>query len=299
METEISNLLLHKRQVLFLWVLDLASFSVIIKKSAYENIHKGEQLPMIIETIPGRNNYDIACLHNITGGEKVAVIISHGFGSSKESPTATALTEVLTVRGMGAFAYDFPGHGESPVDGGMLRIKNCLDDLATVEAHVHKIAPQAEIMYFSSSFGAYINLLYLAERTHMGTRSFLRSAAVNMPTIFRDGETPEIRKQLKEQGYFIRNMDYVRPLKVTREFCDDLAANDVFSLNKPGIIKNRAQIAMIHGSADETASVEDARRFASQSSADLLIVEGGSHRLMDPGQMDLVIETAIDFFKVS
>ena len=250
-------------------------------------------------TIPGSNNYDIACLHNVTGGEKIVVIISHGFGSSKESPTAMTLAETLTSRGMGAFAYDFPGHGESPVSGEMLRIESCLDDLAAVEAHVRTLAPQAEIMYFSSSFGAYINLIYLAKRSHAGSRSFLRSAAVNMPGIFRERETPEITKQLEEQGYFIMDLDYVRPLKVTREFCHDLASNDVFSLYKQGIIKSRTQIAMIHGEADETASVKDARCFASQSGADLLIVEGGSHRLMDPGQMDLVMKTAMDFFIAS
>ncbi|MFA5635509.1 MAG: alpha/beta hydrolase [Anaerovoracaceae bacterium] len=254
---------------------------------------------MIRNTIPGKNNYGISSLHNITGDEKLAVIISHGFGSSKESPTAMTLAETLTSRGIGAFAYDFPGHGESPVGGEMLRIENCLDDLAAVEAHVRTIAPQAEIMYFSSSFGAYINLIYLARRTHAGSRSFLRSAAVDMPGIFRKGETPELTEQLKEQGYFIMDLDYVRPLKVTREFCHDLASNDVFSLYKQGIIKSRTQIAMIHGEADETASVKDARCFASQSGADLLIVEGGSHRLMEPGQTDLVMKTAMDFFIAS
>jgi len=251
------------------------------------------------EAVSGRNNYDIASLHNISGDEELVIIISHGFGSSKESPTAVTLMETLDARGIGAFAYDFPGHGESPVGGEMLRIENCLDDLAAVEAHVRTIAPRAEIMYFSSSFGAYINLIYLAKRTHVGSKSFLRSAAVNMPGIFRDAETPELTKQLEEQGYFVMDKDYVRPLKITREFCDDLAANDVFSLYKPGIIENRTKIAMIHGDADETASVKDARRFAFQSGADLLIVEGGSHRLMDPGQMDLVMKAAMDFFTAS
>ena len=85
------------------------------------------------EAVPGRNNYDIACLHNISGDEELAIIISHGFGSSKESPTAVTLMETLDARGIGAFAYDFPGHGESPVGGEMLRIENCLDDLAAVE----------------------------------------------------------------------------------------------------------------------------------------------------------------------
>ena len=251
------------------------------------------------ETIPGRNNYNIACLHNITGKEKLAVIISHGFGSSKESPAAIAMAEALSARGIGAFAYDFPGHGESPVDGEMLRIDNCLDDLAAVEEHVGSLAPGAKIMYFSSSFGAYINLIYLAKRSHQGRKSFLRAAAVNMPGIFKCGETPELTKQLNERGYFILDEDYLRPLKITKEFCDDLEAHDVFSLYKPGIIKSTAEISMIHGDADETAFFDDARRFAALTGAKLTVVEGGSHRLMEPEQMELVLKTAIVFFSES
>ncbi len=57
-----------------------------------------------------------------------------------------------------------------------------------------------------------------------------------------------------------------------------------------------AEIAMIHGDADESASFEDAKRFAEQIGAKLTVVEGGKHRLMGPGQMELVLETAIEFF---
>jgi predicted alpha/beta hydrolase family esterase len=60
-----------------------------------------------------------------------------------------------------------------------------------------------------------------------------------------------------------------------------------------------AEIAMIHGDADESASFEDAKRFAEQVGAKLTVVEGGKHRLMRPGQMELVLETAIEFFTES
>jgi hypothetical protein len=123
-----------------------------------------------------------------------------------------------------------------------------------------------------------------------------------MPGIFRDRETPELRKLLDKQGYFTLHEDCVRPLKVTKEFCADLEANDVFSLYKQGTMNNInnkteiAEIAMIHGDADESASFEDAKRFAEQIGAKLTVVEGGKHRLMGPGQMELVLETAIEFF---
>ena len=244
------------------------------------------------ETIAGKNGYAIPGVKNLDGAEKMAVIISHGFGSSKESPTAVMLAEALPDYGIGTYAFDFPGHGDSPVDGERLRIDTCLDDLAAVEARVREIAPDAGIAYFSSSFGAYINLLYLAKRPHFGRKSFLRSAAVKMPEIFAKNATEEDEEELKTRGFVLLDEGFARPLKITRAFRDDLSANNVFALYKADL----AEIAMIHGDQDETASIKDACRFAEKFNAKLTIVRGGEHRLMDVIARAQVLHAATDFF---
>ncbi len=245
---------------------------------------------MVKEIVKGKNGYGIPCIKNLKGDEAKIVLISHGLGSSKESPTVLGLAETLPNFGIGTYSYDFPGHGDSPVDGKQFRIINCLNDLEAVETHISEIAPDAEIMYFSSSFGAYLNLIYLATRPHSGQKSFLRCAAVNLPAIFQNDTRPEYLEPLKKQGFF--TMDYPRPLKVTQEFCDDLARYDVFSLFKANI----AEIAMIHGDGDKTAPVEDALRFAAQFSADITIIKGAGHRFMNPGGRTAVLKAATDFF---
>ena len=244
------------------------------------------------ELINGDNGYYIPCLHQLAGKEKLVVIISHGLGSSKESPTAKAVSEALAEQGIGVLCYDFPAHGDSPVDGRMLRIANCTGDLAAVEAYVHKLCPEAEIAYFSSSFGAYINLIYLSICEHRGHRSFLRCAAVDMQGILRRATTPERIKLLESQGYIMLNEDYVRPLMVTREFLNDLETHNVFQLYQSGA----AEIAMIHGTADETAPLDDARLFAHIAGARLIEVEGADHRFIIPGGMEKVVQTAVGFF---
>jgi hypothetical protein len=228
----------------------------------------------------------------IKGHESLIVIISHGFGSSKESPTAKTISAALTECGIGTYSFDFPAHGDSPVDGGMLRIANCLEDIAAVEAHVREQMPETEIAYFSSSFGAYINLIYLATRKHSGRRSFLRCAAVDMPEIFRRSTTQEHYAQMEAQGYIMLDSGYARPLKITRGFISDLNANDVFKLYRSGM----AELAMVHGTADETAPFNDARRFAKQFGAALTEVEGADHRFLIPGGMDRVVDAAVKFF---
>ena len=85
------------------------------------------------------------------------------------------------------------------MDGDALSIRHCLDDLARAEARALELAPGARVVYFSSSFGAYLNLIYLSTRPHRGTRSFLRSAAVEMPLLFHT-PTPEQAEELALPG---------------------------------------------------------------------------------------------------
>ena len=150
---------------------------------------------MTQELLSGLNGYDIPCRHTIQGGESMVCLITHGFGSSKDSPPAQLLAGELPRHGIGTLALDLPAHGDSPVDGNALSIRHCLDDLARAEARALELAPGARVVYFSSSFGAYLNLIYLSTRPHRGTRSFLRSAAVEMPLLFHS-PTPEQAEEL-------------------------------------------------------------------------------------------------------
>jgi len=244
------------------------------------------------ETIRGLGGYDIPGCNYLLGQEKLVVIISHGFGSSKDSPTAGVIAAALSQYGIGAYAFDFPAHGDSPVDGGMLRIGNCTGDLAAVEAHVRELRPQAEIAYFASSFGAYINLIYLATGEPAGRRSFLRCAAVNMPAIIRRAAGPEHYAELEARGFVTLREGFARPLKITREFLADLDAHDVFQLYRPGL----AELAMVHGTADTAAPPEDARRFAEFAGAALTEIAGADHGFRIPGGMDRVAAAAVGFF---
>ena len=243
--------------------------------------------------ITGTGGYEIPCAHTLTGGEHTVVIVSHGFGSTKESSTALMLEHGMAGHGAGVFAYDFPAHGDSPVDGSMLTVDRCLEDLAAVEQYVRAAAPVARICYFGSSFGAYISLLYVSERPHEGRRVFTRSAAVEMPLLIRNSRTPEQERELREHGFILfgAQYGYTRDLKLTQAFADSLDAHDLFARWKPGT----AEVCMIHGDNDQVAPYEAAQRFAVLSGAQLITVPGGDHRLSIPGAPELVLKSAVDF----
>lgn len=246
---------------------------------------------MTQELLSGLNGYDIPCRHTIQGGESMVCLITHGFGSSKDSPPAQLLAGELPRHGIGTLALDLPAHGDSPVDGDALSIRHCLDDLARAEARALELAPGARVVYFSSSFGAYLNLIYLSTRPHRGTRSFLRSAAVEMPLLFHY-PTPEQAEELARQGFLMLDQGYVRPLKLTPAFLADLDAHDLFQLYRSG----KERVCMIHGDEDQTASPEAARRFAQTFGARLIQVPGGDHSLSGPGMPQLVVREALEFY---
>lgn len=249
---------------------------------------------MKTEMISSKNDYLIPCSHTLTGNEQKAVIIAHGFGSSKESPTAMMLTQELPKLGVGTLAFDFPAHGESPVDGMELTLTHCIDDLAAAEQRALELTGHGEICYFGSSFGAYTTLLYLSLRPHLGKKAFLRSTAVEMPKLIRPS-TGEERRALDRDGFLMVDQDYLRPLKLTKTFFDELDAHDLFDLYQP----ESARLAMVHGSKDETASPEAAVKFARTFGAELTLIPEGDHRLSQPGMAEKVLKLAESFFELS
>lgn len=244
------------------------------------------------EFLESKHGYAIPC-HNCWEGQDRVLIVCHGFGSSKSSPMVQALNQEMPRHGMGVYSFDFPSHGDSPVWQEGLRVPFCLDDLAAVEDHIRAMAPNARIGYFGSSFGAYITLLHLSRGKAAGKRAFLRSAAVSMPRLVDTWVDDRARVDLDRQGYFVPAYDYVREMRIPRDFLGDLEAHDVFARYQAGL----AQLFMVHGGRDDVAPTADAVRFARQFGAELLVLPNGEHNLMGEGELEQVLEHASAFFQ--
>ncbi|MGI6732344.1 MAG: alpha/beta hydrolase [Anaerovoracaceae bacterium] len=242
--------------------------------------------------IPGKNGYDIPCLRNFTGKERVIVILSHGFSGSKESPPAYDFAEIMPELGIGSCSYDFPAQGDSLADGTMLRIENCINDLASVEDYVRQQAPNAEIAYFSTSFGAYITLIYFSKMQYSGKKAILLSAAINMPNLLFDRTSQEEFQELKRQGYSVMQHNYPRPMKLSWGLYQDLDAHNLFEVYKPG----QAQIHMIHGDKDELVPLKIANEFAHKFSAELTVIPEADHFFRDRGSLEQVLNIAKRFY---
>lgn len=241
------------------------------------------------ERLTGRNGLQVPGVNGVDGERKV-VIMAHGFGSAKEGFTPKFMNQGLKAAGFGFYGFDFPAHGDSPLEGDDLTIQRCIDSYLAAEQRVVELAPEAEICYFGSSFGAYMTLLYLAAEPHKGNKAFLRSAAIDMPRL-----TWEIGRQQGKHfdvdGYCMLT-DYNRPLKLTRAFCEDMDRYDVFQRYEKGT----AQLRMIHGERDSTASPAAAKRFAAEKGAEFILFPEAEHRLMEAGNPERALRLAIEFF---
>ena len=240
-------------------------------------------------TLKSVHGHEIPC-HATYNGEDKVLIVCHGFGSSKSSPMVQALEKTMPEAGIGVYSFDFPAHGDSPT--WELRVPWCIDDLEVVETHVRSVAPQAEILYFASSFGAFVLLNYLSARPHKGTRAMLRSAAVAMGGLVDTWVDEKAKAEIEEKGYFVPEYDYVREMRVTPAFLQDLSDYDVFKTYRPG----ETTLFMVHGDRDSVAPPEAAWDFARKHGILLLRVAEGEHDLMGPGQLDRVLEAARSFF---
>lgn len=242
------------------------------------------------ELLTGRNGLPVPGWNGIDG-EKTVVIMAHGFGSAKEGFTPKFMNLGVKKAGMGFYGFDFPAHGDSPLDGDGLTVQRCIDSYQAAEQRVIELAPDAEICYFGSSFGAYMTVLYLAAEAHKGNKAFLRSAAIDMPQL-----TWKIGAQrgmtFNQEGYCMLT-DYNRPLKLTKALCEDLEQHDPFACYQKGT----AQLRMIHGELDSTASPVIARQFAEEKGAEFILFPGAEHRLMESGNPERALQLAIEFFK--
>ena len=276
---------------------------------------------------PGRTVYCCGALPPADAPEdrkKMAILIVHGFASSKEGPMAQKMLEYAASRGYGAVAMDFPAHGPHKEENGELSLSACKGNVMMLEEYIKRNLPGAAICYFGSSFGAYITLLRLLDIQKQAaivepdpepTCAFLRSAAVNMPDLILRYDNFFTRLKLKKDGYLM-SIGGPDTIRLTTRYFDDLKENDLPSLCR-ALIREKAEamgvtdpasmpslqecldtpIRMVHATTDKIIRPNFARDFAEEFDIPLTWFEGEDHTLSTfPETPDAVCDMAWDFF---
>ena len=218
-------------------------------------------------------------------GLKEIIIACHGFAGDKESSAIKLLGEEMIKENIGVLCFDFPGHGESKVDGKTLTINNCIQDINTIEEYI-KQNYSVPISIFATSFGAYITLINIARNKKTYKNIILRSPAINMANIYRYKLLREPEADYKNRGYTI--LGFERELIIPYSFMEELDNNDILSIYKKNEIP---QMYIIQGDKDDIAPIEDTKKFALMNPKKLIlkIIEGADHRMKGEGEKEKAI----------
>lgn len=215
----------------------------------------------------------------------------HGLGGSTNDAIQAGIAEEMEMFYTATFRFDFPAHGDSPLDSEWLTLGNCVESLLAVARYAREKYPEVEdLCIFATGFGAYVVLIALEELVQLPGRVKL---VIQTPAL-RMHETLLTMKRINRETLWA--MDKVRfntkrPIEVTYSFYEELAENIALtSYDQPMLI--------LHGEQDAVIRMEDIQNFRRiNEQAKLVIIPGTSHRFLEDGAWDMVLDLTRDWFE--
>lgn len=218
------------------------------------------------------------------------VLFCGGYRSDMEGTKALYLEAQCRARGQGYVRFDYSGHGQS---GGVfedLTISDWLEDAL----YVFEALVKRPVVIVGSSMGGWIALLLALRLQGRGAvRGVVGLAAAPDFTeeMFYDRLDAAQQKVLLEDGIVYVPNDYSdEPYAFTRAFYEDgkrnLVLNEARRLPHP--------LKLIQGMADKDVpwrtaiAIRDCFGLAEQ---DVILIEGGDHRLSAPEQLEVLWDT--------
>lgn len=215
----------------------------------------------------------------------------HGLGGSSTDEIQAGIAEEMEMFYSAVLRFDFPAHGESPMDSEAFTLSNCRNTLLTAARWLRGQYPEVEdLCIFSTGFGAYITLLELETLLEMPGKVKL---VVQTPSVLMH-ETLLAMKGLTAPT--LQAMQKVtiranRPFDVTYDFYCDLRENIVLA-------PQPIPMLILHGEEDAYIRMEDIHNFRRlNETSKLVIIPGTSHRFLEDGAWDMVLDLTRDWFE--
>lgn len=240
-----------------------------------------------------RGELKISCKLSAPDNRSVRRVVLgvHGFAGSADDEIQTGIAEEMRLFGAAMLRFDFPCHGESPMDGDAFSLDNCVSTLNAAAEYALEQYPEAEeLCIFATGFGAYVTLTALQELLELPAKLKL---VLQTPSVRMD-KTLLAMLNKSEQTLRVEErmvLPLPRPLTVTYSFYEQLCCNAI--LEVPTV-----PMLILQGEMDSYINMEDILNFRRiNDQAKLVIIPGASHRFQEEGAWDMVLDLTRDWFE--
>lgn len=224
-------------------------------------------------------------------GEIRRVVLGvHGFGGSTNDAIQAGIAEEMEMFYSATLRFDFPAHGESPMDSRSFTLRNCVDTLYAAARYAKEQYPGVEdLCIFATGFGAYVALLTLQDLLELPGKVKL---VVQTPSVCMH-ETLLAMKGISQPTFQAMGRITIpapRPFDVTYRFYEELLEN--IALESYPI-----PMLILHGEEDAFIRISDIQHFRRiNEQSKLVIIPGASHRFLEDGAWDMVLDLTRDWF---
>jgi alpha-beta hydrolase superfamily lysophospholipase len=215
----------------------------------------------------------------------------HGFGGSTQDDIQVGIAEEMTLFHSVSVRFDFPAHGEYPEDSEDFSLARCMDTLLTVAAYARQRYEDVEdLCIFASGFGAYVTLLCLQDLLEMPGKVKL---VVQTPSV-RMHETLLSMLRMSRETLWAMHKAVIRaprPFAVTYRFFEELQEHIALTTYPIPML-------ILHGEDDSYIRMTDVQQFHRiNEQSKLVIIPGASHRFLEDGAWDMVLDLTRDWFE--
>lgn len=224
-------------------------------------------------------------------GEIRRVVLGvHGLGGSMVDDIQLSISEEMDLFYSATVRFDFPAHGESESED-PLSLQPCLDSFMAAAEYAKETFTEVEdLCIFATGFGAYITLLCVDRLMELPGKIKL---VIQSPCLRMHDNLLVMKRTNRETLWAMDRVTFrsKRPFDVTYKFYEELANN---------IVMNSYPIPMLilHGELDQVISTEDIQHFNRiNEQSKLVIIPGTSHRFLEDGAWDMVLDLTRDWFE--
>ena len=223
-----------------------------------------------------------------SGSSKLAVFL-HGFSSSKESSTNSALIPSFLALGVNVASFDFRGCGSSGGNLGSTTISTGLRDLNAVmelmRSKFQTLASQ-ELFFVGSSFGGTVAIA--ATKFFAVKGLLLKSPMTDIPKAQLQARGAVALSKWKRDG-FLRLERRSGSVDLSYDYVRDAENYDLFD---PLYCLTGGHTIIVHGSADKLAPVAFSNQFVKlcTKTRELYVIRGADHQFRIPAHFDRMVE---------